>query len=117
MLLQEARKRNNGRMLNQALDLYIQVVEAAGEPDFVEPYLGLAYIAFCTGQDREAFGLLLRAREIDPGNIEVERMWLHMEKAATQPLAHGNIKAAASKPIKSISSLRSLSRMQDDNAD
>lgn len=112
LLLQEARKRNSQRLVKQALELYIQVIEA-GEPDFVEPYLGLAYISFCAGQDHQAFGLLQRARELAPASLEVERMWLQMQMAAKTPFDPSQAQALT---IRSVASLRALAAADEDDA-
>ena len=63
---------NNSPLVQKALDLYTEASKLA--PRMVDPYLGIAYIAYSLGDLNQAIGLLNKANKLEPNESRIVRM-------------------------------------------
>lgn len=83
-LLVMARKNNSDRqMIIQAIELYQDVI-GMKEVKIADPYVGIAYLAFSTGDVERARGMLYTAQGIEPMNMKVNLMLQRIEKAVSR---------------------------------
>lgn len=72
LLLNTKKENPNLNEIKKALILYQEAAQE--EPNFIQPYLGIAYIAQSNGDLKLAIGLLNKAYQLQPSNIKVKEM-------------------------------------------
>lgn len=99
--LEKARQpRQRRSAIQRALALYREVLQM---PDIqlADPYLGLAWLAFSSGQPEQAQAALNTAEALEPGNLRVAQLRFRLEK--TQPPPRVRFKAPASaQPVRRL---------------
>ncbi|MBF2054775.1 MAG: peptidoglycan-binding protein [Candidatus Sericytochromatia bacterium] len=99
--LEKARQPQQRRnAIQRALALYRDVLQM---PDIqlADPYLGLAWLAFSSGQPEQARAALNTAEAIDPGNLRVAQLRFRLEKITPPPRVRFQSSATA-QPVRRL---------------
>lgn len=106
-LLEAAAARSeNHDLVAEAAELYIQA--ASLDPEQIGPYLGLAYLMIASGNLDSAQGLLLQARELEPGHPEIAWFEQELSRLETRRVSFEPASKAGSAPIQKLASIRRL---------
>lgn len=98
-LLFEVKKKggSDSVLIIKALNLYKESLQLDSLQ--AQPYIGVAYITYSSGDIKNAIGILNRAREIEPNNLEVSKMLAIFNKNfQSKKEALNNIESVPEKP-------------------
>ncbi len=91
-MLEAQKISENGCLVAKAARLYLQASEI--DIYLAAPYLGLAVIAYASGDQKQAVGLLMRAQSLEPYNLEGAKLLRQFKKQAPEaPLKKSKITA------------------------
>lgn len=71
-------KRGQNQYISKAIDIYCQAITL--NPEKVEPYIAIAYIANKTGDNKYALNFIKKAIEIEPFNQEAQKLLFEINK-------------------------------------
>lgn len=86
--------RQRRQAIQRALALYREVLQMP-DVQLADPYLGLAWLAFSSGQPEQAQAALNTAEALEPGNLRVAQLRLRLEKTTPPPRIRFKVSAAA----------------------
>lgn len=123
MLLKQAQQKTLPRerrpLILAACELYQQVLTQA-EEDLADPYIGLAYLIFSTGDKPQALELLETAMEISPYDLRAQKVYQQLKQAEptlaepeSKPPAIGSIKSLRRGPAPNPPAADTPSRLAD----
>jgi tetratricopeptide (TPR) repeat protein len=88
---------NSSGLVKEAIDLYQESLQLNSRQ--VQPYIGLAYISYSTGDLKTAIGLLNKAYDLEPENDRVNEMLFLFNEEYKQKNISGVISKVAGKSL------------------